>query len=139
MIPGGIALGDGDTEAAGCGAQCRSSGAVVKDGGVSLESLLVPAVTEVSELDGLWILGTRGGTIPGASMLGEVKAEPVELVLDTVWTRTGAPFGAPVGPSSGCLTGSCCGSNRTSIDWAGTGGLASVGLVVVVLVMVPLY
>ena len=85
MIPGGIALGDGDTEAA-CGTQCRSSGAVAKDGGVSLESLLVPAVAEVSELDGLWILGTRGGTIPGASMLGEVKAEPVELELDTVWT-----------------------------------------------------
>ena len=86
MIPGGISLGDGDTEAAGCGAQCRFSGAVVKDGGVSLESLLVPAVAEVVELAGLWVLGTRGGTIPGASRLGEVKAEPVELELDTVWT-----------------------------------------------------
>ena len=86
MIPGGIALGDGDTEAAGCGAQCMSSGAVRKDGGMSLESLLVPAVAEVAELDGLWILGTRGGMMPGASMLGEVKAEPVELELDTVWT-----------------------------------------------------
>ena len=86
MIPGGIALGDGDTEAAGCGAHCMSSGAVIKDGGMSLESLSVPAVAEVSELDRLWTLGTRGGTIPEASMLGEVKAEPVELELDTVWT-----------------------------------------------------
>ena len=86
MIPGGMALGDGDTEAAACGVQCRSSGAVVKDGGASLESLLVPAVAEVVELERLCVLGTRGGTMPGASKLGEVKAEPVELELDTVWT-----------------------------------------------------
>ena len=81
-----MALGEGGTDAVGCGAHSKSSGAVIKDGGVSLEALLVPAVAEVTELDRLWNLLTRGGAMPGASLLGTVKPEPVELELDTVWT-----------------------------------------------------
>ena len=81
-----MALGDGDTGTVGCGAHSKSSGAVIKDGGVSLEALLVPAVAEVTELERLWILWIRGGAMPGALLLGAVKAKPVELELDTVWT-----------------------------------------------------
>ena len=66
--------------------QVRCLQQVIKDGGTSLEALLVPAVAEVTELDRLWNLLTRGGAMPGASLLGAVKAEPVELELDTVWT-----------------------------------------------------
>ena len=81
-----MALGDGDTDTDGCGAHSKSSGAVIRDGGVSLDSLFVPAVAEVAELDMLRNLLIRGGTLPGGSLLGALKAEPVELELNTVWT-----------------------------------------------------
>ena len=84
-ISGGTALGEGDTETAGLGIHNRSSGAVIKDGGASWESVLVPAVAELTLLAMLWILGARGGTLDG-SMLGALEVEPVELELDTVWT-----------------------------------------------------